>query len=64
MSDESEPLAKPPPLHRREVFRTVRGARLSASRGRSAHQLPQQPVEVLLDAPEVFARRPYSEPND
>ena len=64
MADETEPSANSPPLHRREVFRTVRGARLSASRGRPAHQLPQQPADALLDAPEVFAKRPYSEPND
>jgi len=64
MADDTEPLANPPPVHRREIFRTARGARLSASRGRPGHQLPQQQPETVLEAPEVFARLRYSEPND
>lgn len=63
MTDESDSSTSPPPLQRREVFRTVRGARLSASRGRPAHQLQHQ-AEAPTEAVEVFAKRPYSEPND
>ena len=64
MADDTEPMVNLPPLHRREIFRTARGARLSAGRGRPGHQLPQQQPEIVLEAPEVFARRTYSEPND
>lgn len=64
MADETEPQANPPPLHRREIFRTARGARLSASRGRPGQQIPPQQPDMVAEAPEVFARRPYSEPND
>jgi hypothetical protein len=64
MADDTEPSSNAAPLRRREIFRTVRGARLSASRGRPAQQLPQQYTDATLEAPEVYARRPYSEPND
>jgi len=63
MTDESDSSTSPPPLHRREVFRTVRGARLSATRGRPAQPLTHR-SEAATEAVEVFARRPYSEPND
>lgn len=67
LADDSGRGAAAPPQRRREIFRTVRGARLSGHRGGPA------PVRVIVEAPpalpapeptEVYARRNYAEPND
>jgi hypothetical protein len=63
MADDSRERAAATPLHRREVFRTARGIRLSNSRGRPV-SLPERLASEAADAPEPFARRDYSEPND
>ena len=63
MASDTDPSTTAPPHRRKEVFRAVRGARLSGSRDRSGHRVTHYPGEAA-EAPEVFAKRPYSEPND